>query len=149
MDLGKARLQFQCAAIAGDRFVQFPLLLQSIAQVVLGFREVRIQLQCAAVTGYRFGNPVQGAICFPQVVVEGSRMPLQGDRASNVIDGGLVLARLGSEHAEKMERVGMIRRDGENLPIDLLGSLQPAGLVVLDRDRKASEMVAMKPIMAT
>ena len=30
----------------------------------------------------------------------------------------------------------MIRLDRENLPIDLLGSLQPAGLMVLDRNRQ-------------
>ena len=30
----------------------------------------------------------------------------------------------------------MVRLDGENLPIDLLGGLQPAGLMVLDRNRK-------------
>ena len=30
----------------------------------------------------------------------------------------------------------MIRLDRENLPVDLLGSLQPAGLMVLDRNRQ-------------
>ena len=35
-----------------------------------------------------------------------------------------------------MDRIGMIRLDRENLPIDLLGSLQPAGLMVLDRNRQ-------------
>ena len=30
----------------------------------------------------------------------------------------------------------MIRLDRENLPIDLLGSLQPTGLMVLDRNRQ-------------
>ena len=46
------------------------------------------------------------------------------------------LPALVSNHAEKMERIGMIRLDRENLPIDLLGGLQPAGLMVLDRNRQ-------------
>ena len=45
-----------------------------------------------------------------------------------------MFAHLGSNHAEKMERVGMIRLDRQNLPVDLLGGLQPTGLMVLDRD---------------
>ena len=65
-----------------------------------------------------------------------SRAASQGDRPSNVFDGDLVLADLGRNHAEKMERVGLIRLDGENLPVDLLGGLQPAALMVLDRNRQ-------------
>jgi hypothetical protein len=33
------------------------------------------------------------------------------------------VANLGGNHAEKINRIGMIRLDRENLPIDLLGSL--------------------------
>ena len=52
--LGVVRLQFQCPAVAGDRFVQFPLVLQGIAQVVVGLGEVRLQFQCPAAAGDRF-----------------------------------------------------------------------------------------------
>ena len=41
------------------------------------------------------------------------------------------------DHAEKVERIGMIRLELEYLPIDLLGGMQPAGLMILDRDRKS------------
>ena len=68
--------------------------------------------------------------------MEGSRIPFQPDRPSNVLDGNLVLAHLVSNHAEKMNRIGLIRFSLENLPIDLLGSLQPTGLMVLDRNRQ-------------
>ena len=98
--------------------------------------KVRLQLQGPAVAGDRFGNPMQGMIRFPQVVMEGSRIPFQPDRPSNVLDGNLVLAHLVSNHAEKMSRIGLIRFSLENLPIDLLGSLQPTGLMVLDRNRQ-------------
>ena len=42
--LGKVRLQFQCPAVAGDRFVQLPLVLQGIAQVVRGPRHSRVSV---------------------------------------------------------------------------------------------------------
>ena len=34
--------------------------------------------------------------------------------------------------------IGMIWLDRENLPVHVLGSLQPAGLMVLDRNRQVS-----------
>ena len=52
--LGIVRLQFQCPAVAGDRFVQLPLVLEGIAQVVVRLGKVRLQLQRPAVAGDRF-----------------------------------------------------------------------------------------------
>ena len=63
------------------------------------------------------------AIGFAQVIVEGCHIVPQADRPPDVLHGNLVLAHLGSEHAEKMDRVGLIRFDRENLPIDLFGGL--------------------------
>jgi hypothetical protein len=67
--------------------------------------------------------------------MEGSRIPLQPDRPSNVLDGILVFPGLMSDDSEEMKRVGVIRRDRENLPVDLLGSLQPPRPVVPDGNR--------------
>ena len=55
--------------------------------------------------------------------MEAGGIPVQLDCPSNELDGGFVLAHLQGNHAEKMEGVGLIRLDRENLPIDLLGSL--------------------------
>ncbi len=79
---------------------------------------------------------MQGTIRFSQVVMKDSFPTFQQDRPSNVIDGNLMLARLIRNHAEEMPRIGLIRHDRKNLPVDLLGSLQAAGLMVLDRDRQ-------------
>jgi hypothetical protein len=35
-----------------------------------------------------------------------------------------------------MNRIGLIRLYGKNLPIDMFGSLQPTGLMVLERNRQ-------------
>ena len=51
----------------------------------------------------------------------------------NVLDGNLVLAHLVSQHAQKMNRIGLIRLDREDLPVDVLGGLQTATLMVLER----------------
>ena len=48
----------------------------------------------------------------------------------------LVLARLVSQHAEQMKRIGMVGIDLQDLPIDLLGRLEPTGLVVFQGQRE-------------
>jgi len=67
--------------------------------------------------------------------MEGGHVPVQGDGPADVLGGNRVLARLGGNHAQEVQRVGVIRRDSQNLPVDLLGRLQPAGLMVSDRNR--------------
>ncbi len=106
---GKVRLQLECPAVASNRIVQFPLLLQRKAQVVVCLGIIRIQFQCPTVAVNRFGNPTQGTIRFPQVVMEGKHIPFQPDRPINSLDGNPVLAHLVSQHAEKMKRIGMMR----------------------------------------
>ena len=135
MGLGQVRLQLQCPAVVGDRFVRLSHVLQGKSQVVERLGQVRFQLQGPAVTGDCLGIPAQGPIRFPQVAVEGSRIPVQGNRPPNVFDGALVFTQLVGYHAEKMDHARVIRIDGENLPVDLLGGLQPSGLMMLDRSR--------------
>ena len=60
----------------------------------------------------------------------------QADGPRDVLDGNLVLAHLVRKHAEKMNRIDLIRLDRKDLPIDLLGGLQPAALMVLDGKRQ-------------
>ena len=71
-----------------------------------------------------------------QVDMEVCHIRIQSDRPSQVFHGNPVLAHLGSDHAEKMEGIDMIRFDRENLPVDLLGNLQPTRLMVLDGNRQ-------------
>ena len=68
--------------------------------------------------------------------MEDSLVSFQPDRALDVLDGHLVLAHLGGHHTKQMDRIGMIRLHSEDLPIDLLGDLQPAASMVLDRNRQ-------------
>ena len=58
------------------------------------------------------------------------------ERPFHVGDGNVGLAHLVSNHAEKMERNRLIWFDLQDLTIDLLGSLQPATLMVFYRERQ-------------
>ena len=69
-----------------------------------------------------------------QVAMKGSISPLQPDCPSDALDGNLVLAELVSDDPEEVQCLGMIRLDGENLPVSLFGSLQSAGVMMLDRN---------------
>ena len=58
----------------------------------------------------------------------------QPDRMPDALHSILMPARLVGDEAQQMPGVGLIRLGREDLPADLLGGLQPAGLMVLDRD---------------
>ncbi len=79
--------------------------------------------------------------------MEGGYTSTERDRPSNVLDGNFVLAHLVSHHAEKMNGIGVIRLDRENLPINLLGGLQPAALMMPDRNRQCFGNRRHKEIM--
>ena len=66
--LGMVRLQFQCPAVAGDRFVQLSLVPQGDAQVVVGLGIVRLQFQCPAVAGDRFVQLPLACNAMPRLV---------------------------------------------------------------------------------
>ncbi len=130
---GQVRRQFQPASKADQRVVQLPLLPQRKAQVTVCLGIVRVQFQSPAEAGKGLRCPSQRTIRLPQVVMEESHIPFQPDRPRNVFHGTGGIAHLVAIYAEKMERVGMIRLDGENLPVDLLGSPQPTRLLVANR----------------
>ena len=67
--LGIVRFQFQGPAVAGDRLVQLPLVLESNAQVVVCLGKVRLQLQGAAAAGDRLVELPLVAESIAQVVV--------------------------------------------------------------------------------
>ena len=107
-----------------------------MAQVVMRFCKSRLQFQCPPVAGDCFGNLAGSVICAAEVVVEGSDISTQPDRAANVLDCDLRLSRLVTNRAEKMHCTRMFWLDRENLLTYPLGSLQVTGLLVLGGDRE-------------
>ncbi len=68
--------------------------------------------------------------------MEVGRVALQLDGPSDVLDGEAMPARLEREDSQKMQRVGLIRHDGEDLSIYLFGGLQAARPMMLGGDRQ-------------
>jgi hypothetical protein len=68
--------------------------------------------------------------------MKSSRVPIHCDRSSNTLDGRLVLAQLVGNQSEIMDRIDVIWLNNKDLPVDLLGSLQTASPMVLDRNRQ-------------
>ena len=56
---------------------------------------------------------------------------LKLDDALNVLKSKLMLAHLVGDHSDEPNRFGLIRFHLENLPVDLLGRLEAAGLMML------------------
>ncbi len=101
----------------------------------MGLGILRLQLQCPAVAGDRL---VQLPLLFQgsaQVGMGLSPVGLHRQGATDAPCGSLRIAGLAVDHAQQKPRAGLVRRDRENLPADLLGRLQPAGLMVLARSR--------------
>ena len=130
---GGAGLKLQRPAATGDRGFEFPLFPERGSQVAVGLGIVRLQFQCPAVAGRCFGDPVQGAIGFAQVVMEGGRSRRDPDRPADVLDGQIVPPGLMGQHAEQVQGVGVVGFRLEDLGVKLLGSLHPPALMVLDR----------------
>ena len=62
------------------------------------------------------------------------RLQFQGPAVAG--DGFVALARLVGEQAKQMDGIGLIRFQLQDSPIDLLGGLQPATLMMPDRNRQ-------------
>ena len=72
--------------------------------------------------------------------------------AINAVNGQLVIARLFAKYAQQMPTIGVCRISLQDLPTDLLGSLEPAGSMVLYGNRERfrngchSIIVAARPV---
>ncbi len=60
-------------------------------------------------------------------------VPLASYRSCNIVHGEIVFAHLVGNDAEKMQGVRLMGVDGENLAVSLLGGLEPARLMVIQR----------------
>jgi len=144
--------RFQRPAVPDNRFLRFPLVGEGIAQVVVSLGKVPLQFQCPAEAGDRLGTLPETRYASPKLLWKSATFPFKPDRPSNVVDGDLVIAHLVGNHAEKMDRIGLIRFSLENPPIDLLGSLEPTSLMVLEcnrqfvRNRCHKDTMAQRPI---
>ncbi len=94
---------------------------------------IRVEAQRAAVAGHRMVQLAQALVGQAEVgVIRGlagiaEHGPLDG------VDGRLVVAPLERNHADQMQGLGVVGLGLEDLPVDLLRLLKPAGLVMAYR----------------
>ena len=68
-----------------------------------------------------------------QIVVIDRIAAVDGNRACQIIDRGVRGAALAGQHAEKLERVRVLRMCGENFVVKPLGVVEAAGAMMVDR----------------
>ena len=68
--------------------------------------------------------------------MENSFIPPQRDRSANGLAGSLRPAQLRGDDAQQVQRIGIVRIDGQKLAANLLGVCQPPRLLVLNGNRE-------------
>jgi hypothetical protein len=119
------------AAVTGNGPRQIALRAECIAQVAMGLGVVGPEFQSTPIAGDGLGDLAQRAAGFTQIAVKGSVVRVQADGAFNQIHGLLVLAKLMRDDARQVQRLGVIRLQGENLLVKRFGRSQPPRLMVL------------------
>ena len=89
-----------------------------------------MQFQGPPVAGDRFVQFLQCPIDYAETIVERGVVGLQFNSSSDVFGGSLRIAELMGGRTEKMPCVGVVRFDGQHLPIRLLGQRQSARAMV-------------------
>jgi len=107
------------------------LVLEQGAQVVVGASVIGFEAQGLLVASLGLGGLAEGAVDLPQVEVVGGLAGVQLEGLANVLQGGDVLSAGISQDADQVPGVGMVGFRLEDLPVDRLGVLQPAGSMVL------------------
>ena len=110
------------------------LVGQRDAQVVLGFREVGFEGNGLTISGdglIELAAVVQG---ISQVAVRFGIIGPGGNRLADQVDRHIISPHLPGEQPKQVQGVGMRRLLRQDLPVQLLGLLQAAGLVVLEPD---------------
>ena len=129
-------IEFQGSAEVDGCLFQLPLIAQSHAQIHVSVGIVWLKFQGAAITTdgcFALSLDVEG---ISQIVVKDPICRVQLDGAADGLDGHARPARLERNDAEEVGDIRVIRLNGENLPVYLLGGLQAACLVVSKSDRK-------------
>jgi hypothetical protein len=129
--LGEMRAVAQGLLQVRHRLLGPPQLAQGVAHRVVCLGGVGLQAQELLEAGQRLLHPVQGLVGRAEVGVVDVGPGVGGERLADQGDGLLELAPLVGEDAEQVEAVGVVGGDLEDLPVELLGLAQVAGLVVL------------------
>ena len=117
--------------ILGHRFRQLALILKGNAQVVVRLGVIGFEAEGLLILGHRFRQLTLALECNPQVAVKSRIGRPYPDRLTDVLDRQVILAHLTGNHPQQMQSISMVGVHLQNLPVNRLGLLQIARLVVL------------------
>ena len=134
------RRQLQRLLITGDRVAVPPLLAPRDTQVVTLSRVVGTQFDRPCEAGDGFAEFTPGKAGRSQIDMILRMRAVRGNRPDKAVDGDFRFSEIASHDPGKVQRFGMIGRNGQQLPTGRLSLLQSAGAVpqvraLLDRVR--------------
>ena len=101
----------------------------------MGVRVLRVESDRPLVRGGRFLQPEAILQDDPEIAVPVGPIRLELETPRDQRDGVVASLLLLGEHSGEVQRGGMIGRDFEDAPVDLLGRRPLLGLLQHDRDR--------------
>ena len=134
--LGQVGLHDDCPAEASGGPVEFVQGPGGNAQVIVILGPVGPLPDGLLVAGQGFGQVALAPVGFASRVVEVALRGVGFDREVDVFQGAPVVALLEGGHPGHVQGVGMARLGGQDPAVDLLGQVEPTGLVVRHGDRK-------------
>jgi len=94
--------------------------------------EIRLEFQRPQKAGFGFAQPMLRPVQRAQIVVHERVARLYADGALDELERSLVIARLMAQLGKQVQRIGMIRRELQPLPVKRIGLLQASRLMMLE-----------------
>jgi hypothetical protein len=132
MHLGTTRIEADGALTAHDRGREVPLIAQYEPQIAMSGGEIGSQGDGPAITGASIGQPPCRAQGIAEVGMGFGEMRSGGNRLADQLDRSTGIAARRRYDAEQMEGIRMTRRLPQKLPVLRLGTVEPAGPVMVE-----------------
>ena len=132
MRLGKLGVDRDRVAIFSDRLLHLAPHQQKVRQIVMRLSMLRIELHCPVMGRDRFVVTPHPGQNQAEALMKIRMIRIDGDGASNQFRGILVPAGLVFDDSQEMQRIGMVRLLGKNLPVNRLRVAGASGLMVTE-----------------
>jgi hypothetical protein len=126
-----------------DRRRRIATSIKNATKITVGVGEHGIERDGPPLALGRLIEPSQSPICPAQTIVEAGLGTVERNRLIDEADRESVLVSIIGDHAEKMQSIGMLRLEREDLSAECLRLGQPTGLVFLQSISKDSENASL------
>ena len=119
------------------RLVQ-PLPIEHGGQIGVGLGELGLQCDGGTVARRRLVETTERLQRVAEVLVSVGEIRRAGESARDQLNGIVVAAALVGDDAQQVERVDLVRRAAQHLPVKAFGALAPSRLVMLNAHLQVS-----------